>query len=230
MENHYKGNKAKLFLNMIIKGLLGFLLLGALLFGTAGSFEYPYAWAFIITLFSLILFTGLLLFIKYPDTLERRLKAKESETKQKWYVSVIGILYLLSFIAAALDYRFKWFTIPPWCAITALILMAAGYVMFVAVIVQNAYASRVVEVQEGQSVISTGLYSLVRHPMYFACLLVFLPIPVALGSLIALIPMAMFPISLVLRIKDEERMLISGLPGYLEYTQKTKYRLIPFIW
>lgn len=230
MEKHYSGNKVKLLLSMITKGLLGFLLLGALLFGTAGSFDYPYAWALIITLFTLMMLTGILLFAKYPETLERRLKAKEKETAQKWYVSVIGILYLLSFIVAGLDYRFKWLTIPGWCAVTALALMAAGYVMFVMVILQNAYASRVVEVQEGQSVISTGLYSLVRHPMYLACLLVFLPMPVALGSALAFIPMAAFPVSLVLRIRDEERILIACLPGYLEYTQKTKCRLIPFVW
>ncbi len=222
--------KIQLLINMIIKGILGFVILGLLLFGCAGSIYYINGWVFIVALFALMLVMGIVLLIKYPETLERRLKSKESEDSQKWYIAIIGISFLLSFSIAGLDYRFNWTQVEFWVVIIALICMIIGYGLYSAVIIQNAYASRVVEVQKNQTVISTGLYAIVRHPMYLATMILFISMPFVLGSYIAIIPMLVFPIGLVLRIKNEEIILVSGLEGYSEYMKKTKYRLMPFIW
>ena len=223
-------NKKQLLVNMIIKGLSGFFLLGVILFGMAGTLRYWNGWLLIVPLLLLMLAMGTLLLAKYPQTLERRLKAKENENAQKRYISLIGLLFLASFILAGLDYRFHWTSVPFAISLIALLVMCLGYILFAATILQNAYASRVVEVQECQTVIRTGLYAVVRHPMYLACLLLFPAMPLVLGSYIALIPMLFFPIGLVLRIKNEEAMLCAELKGYTAYMQKTKYRLIPFIW
>ena len=223
-------SRVVLLINMIIKGVSGFILLALLLFGSAGTMNYLNAWMLIIALFVLMLSFSTVLLIKFPETLKGRLKSKEKESTQKGYVAVIGILILVSFIIAGLDYRFSWTKIPFGISITALIVMIAGYILYCVVILQNSYASRVVEVQESQVVISSGLYAIVRHPMYSAFLIVFLTIPIILASYIALIPMILFPIILAFRIRDEELLLISELNGYSEYTQKTKYRIIPFIW
>lgn len=222
--------KSKLLTNMVVKGLLGFLLLGLPLFGAAGSLRYMNAWLLIAALFSLMLAMSTLLLLKYPETLERRLKAKEKESAQKGYVSLIGFLFLASFILAGLDYRFQWTRVPFGASLCALLLMCLGYGLFAATILQNAYASRVVEIQKDQTVVTTGLYAVVRHPMYLACLLVFPAMPLILGSYIALLPMLLLPIGLILRINNEEAMLRADLSGYEAYMQKTKYRLIPFIW
>lgn len=223
-------SKVTLLIQMVVKGFLGFLLLGLFLFGCAGTTQYPNAWLLILSLFALMMAMGITLLVKYPETLQRRLKARESEKAQKGYVAVMGILFLLSFVLAGLDFRFHWSAMPFALSLIALGVMVAGYGLYVAVILQNSYASRVVEVQKDQALVSTGLYALVRHPMYFACLLVFLPMPLILGSWFALLPMLVFPAFLALRIKNEEAVLLQGLEGYAEYTQKTRYRLIPYIW
>lgn len=215
---------------MIVKGILGFSLLGAILFGCAGSLHYVNAWVLIVSLFILMLAVGIFLLVKYPDTLERRLNTKESEMAQKGYIAIIGILFFSSFVLAGLDYRLQWSNISFWESLLALIFMFIGYGMYGAVIFHNSYASRVVEVHKDQTVVSTGLYAVVRHPMYLACLLIFLSMPFILGSYVSLIPMLIFPIFLVLRIKNEEAVLMCGLPGYSEYMKKTRYRLIPYIW
>ncbi|MEA4971041.1 MAG: isoprenylcysteine carboxylmethyltransferase family protein [Candidatus Pelethousia sp.] len=222
--------KSNLLINMIVKGLLGFFLLGLMLFGAAGSLRYTNAWLLIAALFLLMLAMGTLLLLKYPETLERRLKAKEKESAQKGYISLIGVLFLASFVLAGLDYRFHWTRVPFGVSLCALLLMIVGYGLFAATILQNAYASRVVEVQKEQTVVTTGLYAVVRHPMYLACLLLFPAMPLVLGSYIALFPMLLLPIGLILRIKNEEAVLRTELNGYTDYMQKTKYRLIPFIW
>ncbi len=224
------GKKTKLLIQMILKGLSGFIILGLLLLGSGGSLVYPRAWLLMGVLFSLMLAMGLLLLFKHPATLERRLRAKERERTQRGYVSLFGLLFLLCFILAGLDYRFGWSRTPLWLSLAALVVMVLGYALFGATILQNAYASRVVEVQAGQAVISTGLYAVVRHPMYLACLLLFPAMPLVLGSYIALLPMLLLPLGLVLRIRNEEAVLLAGLEGYREYTQKTKYRLLPYIW
>lgn len=222
--------RARLLINMILKGILGFLMLSILLFGCAGTMRYTNAWVLVISLLALMLAMGIVLLVKYPETLERRLKARESEKAQKVYVAIIGISFLTSFALAGLDYRFRWTRISFEASIIALVVMIIGYVLYSAVILQNSYASRVVEIQKGQVVISTGLYRVVRHPMYLACLLIFLSMPFILGSYISLIPMLIFPGLLVLRIKNEETALMSGLEGYSEYAKKTRYKLIPYIW
>lgn len=222
--------KLPLIANMLLKGVLGFSLLGLLLFGCAGSFRFARAWLLIATLLLLMLAMGLLLLLKHPQTLAKRLRAREQERAQRGYISLMGLLFIASFALAGLDYRFRWMRMPWWVSLTALGVMILGYSLFGAVILQNAYASRVVEVQKGQVVISTGLYGVVRHPMYSACVLLFLAMPFVLGSYIALAPMLGVPVLLALRIKNEEAVLLTGLPGYAAYMQKTKFKLIPYIW
>ena len=222
--------KQRLLRVMLFNGIRGFAVIGAILFASAGSLQYRNGWLMIASLAALMLTMGLLLWRKHPDTLKRRMQTKEKETVQKVYVLLFGILFLSSFVLAGLDYRFQWAQIPFWGAIPALIIMCVGYALYGAVILQNAYAARTVEVQEEQTVISAGLYARVRHPMYLACLLVFLPMPLVLGSFIALLPMLVFPLVLAGRIQNEERVLRASLPGYAEYTDKTRYRLIPYVW
>ena len=222
--------KSKLLPQMLLKGLAGFALLGLLLFGCAGSLAYTGGWLLVAPLAALMAAMGVFLLVKSPETLARRLKSKESENAQKGYIALTGGLFLLSFALGGLSFRFGWAQLPLPGMVAGLIVMILGYAMYAAVIRQNAYAARVVEVQQGQTVISTGLYAVVRHPMYLACLLVFVPMPLVLGAWLALVPMLCLPVMLVLRIKNEEQVLLAGLPGYAEYTQKTKYRLLPFIW
>lgn len=217
-------------LQMLLKGAFGFFALALLFFGSAGSLFYTNAWLLLAALSILMLAMGIVLLVKSPETLQRRLKAKEAEKAQRGYIGMIGVLFLLSFVLAGLGQRFGWNAVPLWGVIASLILLVGGYLMYGAVMLQNAYASRVIEVQTGQTVITTGLYGLVRHPMYLACLFIFLPMPLVLGSFIALIPLLPLPILLGLRIKNEEAILRAELPGYVQYMQKTKYRLIPYIW
>lgn len=223
-------SKLKMLVSMLARGISGFALLGLLLFGCAGSLRYWNAWLLTAAFAALMLMMGLVLLIKSPETLQRRLKSKETESEQKTYMGIIAAIFLISFILAGLDYRFGWSNTPVAVPVVALVVLVVGYSMYAVVILQNAYASRVVEVQEGQAVISTGLYSVVRHPMYLSSMLIFMAMPLVLGSYISLIPMLGFPAMLVLRIKNEEKVLISGLPGYAEYMEKVRYRLIPFIW
>lgn len=222
--------KFQLLVNMLFKGVLGFSLLGLLLFSSAGTVHYQRAWLFLAVLAILMLAMGLVLLVKHPETLERRLKSKEERPAQKIGVAITGTLFVSSFIVAGLDYRFGWSKMPNVVSYAGLVVMLAGYVLYSVVIFQNSYASRVVEIEKEQTLITTGLYAVVRHPMYSAALAVFLPVPLVLGSYAALFPMLAFPVSLFFRVKDEELMLMSGLKGYSDYVKKTRYRLIPFIW
>ena len=223
-------SKLGLFIVMILRALSGFVILGLLLFLSAGNLIYVAAWRFIFVLAALMFTMGIVLLIKFPETLEKRMKTKEIESAQKGYIVLSAFVFLLTFVLAGLDFRLGWSQIPRGAELAALGIGILGYALFAAAMFQNAYASRVVEVQEGQTVISSGVYSLIRHPMYLACLLLFLSMPIALGSFFALIPMLGLPVVLVLRIKNEEVVLLSGLEGYAEYMEKTKYRLIPYIW
>lgn len=220
----------QLLTRLIVRGFSGFLAMTLLLFIPAGRPDYLGAWLLLITMFILMFSMSMVLFFRYPETLERRLKAKESQNAQKWYVSAMGALFLASFILAGLDFRFGWSAVPFGGQIAALIVIVFGYGIYSCVMIQNAYASRVIEVQKGQKLISTGLYRVVRHPLYLSSMLVFLPMPIVLGSYIALIPMLVFPATLVLRIKNEESMLIRELEGYAGYMMETRYRLVPHIW
>ena len=220
----------KLFIHALIKLILGLVLVGLLLFLPAGTLDYPNGWLFMGVLFVPVLIMGAVLFLKAPELLEKRLNHKEKEKAQKGVIALSGLMFPAGFILSALDFRFEWSSVPAWLVILSALLFLGGYGMFAEVMRENAYLSRTVEVQEGQKVISTGLYGVVRHPMYLATLLMFLPIPLILGSFWGLIPMALYPILIAVRILDEERVLTKGLDGYAEYKEKIKYRLIPFIW
>ena len=220
----------KLIFSALTKYLLGLLLLGALLFLPAWTLDYPQAWLFLALLFIPMLLMGIVLLVKAPALLEKRLDNKEKERAQKGVIALSGLMFPIGFIVSALDFRFSLSTVPEWVTVVSSVLFLLGYAAYAEVMRENAYLSRTVEVQEGQKVISSGLYRIVRHPMYLATLLMFLPMPLILGSFWALIPFALYPIVIVIRIVNEERVLTDGLPGYAEYKKKTKYRLIPFIW
>ena len=220
----------KLFLNALTKLLFGIVLIGLLLFLPAGTLAYPGAWIFLSVLFLPMLIMGALLLIKAPALLEKRLNHKEKEKAQRGVVALSGLMFPVGFLLSALDFRFGWSCVPVWLVAVAAVLFLLGYAMYAEVMRENAYLSRTVEVQEGQKVISTGLYSLVRHPMYLATLFMFLPIPLILGSFWGLIPMTLYPVLIVVRILDEEKLLTEELSGYAEYKARVKYRLIPFLW
>lgn len=223
-------NYMKLFLNALTKFTLGFILIGALLFLPAWSLNYPGAWLFIALLFIPMLILGLVLFIKEPTLLEKRLDGKEKQKSQRGVVALSGLMFPVGFVVSALDFRFGWSSVPTWLVIAASALFLVGYGTYAEVMRENAYLSRTVKVQENQTVISTGLYGVVRHPMYLATLFMFLPMPLILGSFFGLIPFALYPAIIVFRILNEERLLTKELTGYAEYISKVKYRLIPFIW
>ncbi len=220
----------KLILHALTKYIMGLLLVGGLLFLPAWTLRYPGAWLFLALLFLPMMLMGVLLFAKAPALLEKRLNNKEKEKTQKGVIALSGFMFPIGFVLSALDFRFGWSSVPLWLVIVASVLFLGGYLMYAEVMRENAYLSRTVEVQEDQTVIQTGLYGLVRHPMYLATLLMFLPMPLILGSFWGLIPFALYPVVIVTRILNEEAVLTEGLAGYAEYKTKVKYRLIPFVW
>lgn len=220
----------KLLLNALIKYISGLALIGAMLFLPAWTVNYPNAWLFAALLFVPMLVMGIVLYVKSPGLLEKRLNDKEKESTQKGVIAFSGLMFPAGFIISALDFRFSWSAVPLWLVASASVLFLLGYGAYAEVMRENAYLSRSIEVQEDQRVISKGLYGVVRHPMYLATLLMFIPIPLILGSLWGLIPFAFYPAVIVIRIINEEKVLTEGLHGYAEYKTKVKYRLIPFIW
>lgn len=220
----------KLLASALVKLLMGLALLGAMLFWPAGTWKYPNGWLFLAVLFFPMLMVGAVMLVKSPVLLEKRLHAKEKEQAQKGVLAVAALMFPLGFVLSGLDFRYGWSQVPLWCVITAAVLFLAGYGMYAEVLRENAYLSRTVEVQEGQRVIDTGLYGVVRHPMYLATILMFLPMPLILGSLWGLLPMAIYPLLMVVRIGNEEKLLTRELEGYADYRQRVKYRLIPFVW
>lgn len=220
----------KLLLNALAKYILGIALVAAMLFLPAWTLDYPGAWLFMGLLFGPMLLLGIVLFARSPALLEKRLNSKEKQKSQRGVLALSGLMFPVGFVLSALDFRFGWSSVPLWAVIAASALFIVGYAMYAEVMRENEYLSRTVEVQEGQRVISTGLYGVVRHPMYLATLLMFLPMPLILGSLWGLIPFLVYPVIIVIRIIGEERLLIGELDGYAEYKKKVKYRLIPFIW
>ena len=220
----------KLFISALTKFLAGIVLVGAFLFLPAWTLNYPHAYLFLTILFVPMLAVGIILYIQNPDLLKKRLDGKEKQATQKGVVSLSALMFPLGFVISALDFRFGWSAVSPWIVIGASVLFLFGYLMYAEVMRENAYLSRTVEVQQGQKVISSGLYGVVRHPMYLATLLMFLPIPLILGSLWGLIPFAAYPVIIVVRILNEEKVLSGELEGYIEYKAKVKYRLIPFVW
>ena len=220
----------KLALNAIVKFALGLLMCGALLFAPAGTLDYPGAWAFLALLFVPMLALGIWLYAKHPALLEKRLENRETQKNQKAAVGLSGLLFVMGFVLCGLDHRFGWTQVPLWLRVMAAVIQLLGYAAYAEVMRENAWLSRTVHVQEGQQVVSTGLYGVVRHPMYTATLLLFLSIPLVLGSLPAFFVMLPYPLLLVQRISNEEALLEAGLAGYKEYKRKVKYRLLPFVW
>lgn len=205
----------KLIANAVSKFLAGLILLGLLLIGL---------------LFIPMLILGIILYAKAPALLEKRLQSKEKESTQRGVVALSGVAFIASFIVAGLDFRFGWTHIPKWLLLVAALLFLVSYALYAEVMRENAYLSRTIEVQEDQKVIDTGLYGIVRHPMYMATILMFLSMPVILGSWYAAAIMLVYPVVIVIRILNEEKVLEEGLAGYKEYKLKVKYRIIPFIW
>lgn len=220
----------KLIFNALAKYIAGLILIGALLFLPAWTLCYPGAWLFITLLFIPMLFMGIVLFFKSPALLERRLNNKEKEKAQRGVVALSGLMFPTGFIISALDFRFGWSSVPIWTVTVASVSFLIGYGMYAEVMRENIYLSRTVEVFENQTVIDSGLYGFVRHPMYIATLFMFLPLPLILGSFYGLIPFCLYPTIIVARILNEEKVLTDSLSGYREYKAKVKYRLIPFIW
>ena len=220
----------KLFIKALTKFVIGLLLVGALLFAPAGTFGYPGGWLFIGLLFIPMIFLGIVLFIKAPALLEKRLDAKEDENTQKGVVLLSGVLFIGGFVVAGLDFRFGWSHVPMPVVIVAAVILLVSYALYAEVMRENAYLSRTVEVQENQKVIDTGLYGIVRHPMYAVTVWLFLSIPVVLGSWWSLLCFVHYVEVIVVRIRNEEKVLEAGLEGYSEYKKRVKYRLLPFIW
>lgn len=220
----------KLLINALTKFIIGLLCIGLLLFIPAGSIYYTNGWLFIGLLFVPMFIVGVILFIKNPELLRKRLNAKEKESEQKEVVLFSGLMFLSGFIIAGLNYRFNWINISNIVVIIASILFLLSYVLYAEVLRENAYLSRTIEVQENQKVIDTGLYGIVRHPMYATTVILFLTIPLILGSIISFTIFLIYPIIISKRINNEEEVLEKELVGYKEYKQKVKYKLIPFFW
>ncbi|MBR3860060.1 MAG: isoprenylcysteine carboxylmethyltransferase family protein [Bacteroidaceae bacterium] len=220
----------KLLLKTLIAFLSGLLITGAMLFVPAGTLAYRGAWLFIALLFISILIMGAVLFVKNPELLRKRLEMKEREKEQKGVVALSGLLLVASFIVAGLDFRFGWSHVSNLLVIISSVILLVGYALYAEVLRENVYLSRVVEVQANQRVIDTGLYGIVRHPMYLAVTLLYLAIPLVLGSWWALLMMSPCILLLAARIKNEEQVLHQGLPGYTDYTKRVRYRMIPWIW
>lgn len=219
-----------LLLNALVKFLCGLILVGLLLFLPAGTMAYPNGWFFVGLLFCPMLILGAVMLIKAPGLLQKRLNAREKESAQKGVVALSALLFLAGFVVAGLDFRFGWSKVPLPVVITAAVILAVSYALYAEVMRENAYLSRTIEVQEDQKVIDTGLYGLIRHPMYAVTVWLFLAIPLVLGSWFSFLCFAHYPILIVIRIRNEEKVLTEGLPGYENYKKKVKYRLIPFIW
>lgn len=220
----------KLLLDALAKFTLGLLLVGILIFLPAGTLQYTYGWLFIGLLFVPMLIAGFTMFFKSPDFLAKRLDVKEKQATQKGVVALSGLMFIAAFAVAGLDFRFGWSNMPAWVVIAASVLFLIAYALYAEVMRENAYLSRTIQVEAGQTVADTGLYGIVRHPMYMVTILLFLMMPIVLGSWYTVIVMAFYPAIIIVRLKDEEDLLTRELPGYAEYKQKVKYRLIPFIW
>lgn len=222
--------KNNLFLQALKKIIAGFVAIGLLLYLPAGTFHYWNAWLFVAVLFVPMIFLGIVMLFKSPKLLEKRLDAKEKVKEQKWVVALSGIMFVAAFVVAGLNFRFSWHSLPDYLIWSGAIIFLLSYLIYAEVMRENAFLSRTIEIQENQKVIDTGLYGIVRHPMYSATLIMFLSIPLILGSIISFaIMLAYIPI-IAVRMNSEEKVLEEGLEGYKEYKQKVRYKVIPFIW
>ena len=221
---------SELLFQALKKFIFGLVIVAALLFIPSGTLDYPNAWLFISLLFIPMFVVGIILMFKDPDLLRKRLNAKEKESEQKLVLLVSGLMFISAFVIAGLNFRFKWIELPQIIVIMASIVFLLAYVMYGEVLRENRYLARTVEVEKDQKVIDTGLYGIVRHPMYTSTILLFLAIPLILGSLYSFIICLIYPIIISFRIKNEEAVLEKELDGYKQYKQKVKYRMLPFIW
>ena len=220
----------KLFLGAITKYLFGVALVGLLIFLPAGTFSYFNGWLLMGILFVPMFFAGIVMMFKNPGLLKSRLNAKEKAREQSLVVKLSGLMFLVGFLVAGLGVRFHWYVLPTWVVIGAAVVFLIAYILYAEVLRENTYLSRTIEVQENQKVIDTGLYGIVRHPMYSVTLLLFLSMPLVLGSVYSFLIFLAYPFIIAKRISHEETFLEENLDGYREYKQKVKYRLIPFVW
>lgn len=222
--------KKKLFAEAVAKFLLGVVLVGVLIFLPAGTLRFFGGWLLMGILFVPMFAAGLVMLAKNPGLLQSRLKAKEARAEQDLVVKLSGLMFIAGFVVAGLGFRFAWLPLPQWVNWTAAVIFLIAYLLYAEVLRENAYLSRTIEVQEGQTVVSTGLYGIVRHPMYSATLLLFLSMPFVLGSALSFLCFLCYPVLIIKRLKNEEELLEEELQGYKEYKEKVKYRLIPGIW
>ena len=219
-----------LFIQAITKFLLGVILIGLLIFLPAGSISFVNGWLFMLVLFVPMFLAGIVMMVRNPKLLQKRLRAKETQKEQSIVVKLSGLMFLAGFILAGLGYRFHWYILPKGIVIGAVVVFLIAYILYAEVLRENTYLSRTIEVSENQQVIDTGLYGIVRHPMYSVTLFLFLSMPIILGSLYSFLIFLVYPFIIAKRIKGEEAFLEKELEGYSEYKQKVKYRLIPFLW
>lgn len=220
----------ELFIQAMTKFFLGVLLVGLLIFVPAGTLRFPEGWLLMGVLFVPMFLAGLVLMAKDPDRLRRRLDAREKEMTQKNVLLLSALMFIASFVLAGLSFRLGWLRFPRFVSVLGAVLFLLGYVLYAFVLKQNAYLARTVKVEAGQKLVDTGLYGLIRHPMYGATLLLFLSMPLILGSIPAFIVMLLYPFIIARRIQNEEEVLLRDLPGYEAYRQKVRWRLVPYIW
>lgn len=221
---------AKLFFQALIKYVFGVVIVGTLIFLPAGTFSFFNGWLFMAILFLPILIAGVVMFFKNPELLKRRVDSKEKQKDQSIVVKLSGLMFLVGFILCGLGFRFGWYTLPKTVSVIAAAVFLFSYVLYAQVMRENTYLSRTVKVEENQKVVDTGLYSVVRHPMYSATVLMFLAMPLVLGSVYSFVVFLAYPLLIAFRIKGEEKLLEKELDGYKEYKERVKYRLVPFIW
>ena len=220
----------ELFFQAIFKFLVGVILFGLLLFLSAGTLYYWNAWLLMGILFVPMFLAGIVMMFKNPELLRKRLNAKESEGEQSLVIKLSGLMFALGFVTAGLNFRFQWIVLPNWVSWAATVVFLLSYLLYAEVLRENTFLSRTIEVQESQTVIDTGLYGIVRHPMYGATIILFLAMPLVLGSLISFVIFLIYPFIISKRICNEEKVLEEGLVGYAEYKKKVKYKVIPFLW
>lgn len=222
--------RTELAIRGVIRFISGVVMVAVMLLWPAGSWGYWNAWLLMGVLFIPILVLGIVMLIHSPALLRKRLEGKEKEKQQRWVVALSGVMFVASFVVAGFNFRFAWATLPDWVTWIGVAIFLLSYVLYAEVMRENAYLSRTIEIQQGQRVIDTGLYSIVRHPMYSATILMFLSIPLILSSIISFVIMLVYIPIIAIRIKNEERILEDGLRGYKEYKQRVKYKIIPFVW
>lgn len=220
----------ELFYQAMLKFVLGVIVIGVLIFLPAGTFHYWNAWLFMGILFVPMFFAGIVMMFKNPELLKKRLNAKEQQAEQNLVIKLSGLMFISGFIIAGLNFRFEWIIMPDWISWTAAAIFLFSYLLYAEVLRENTYLSRTVEVQQEQKVIDTGLYGIVRHPMYSVTIILFLSMPLVLGSILSFAVFLVYPVIIAKRIRNEEAVLEKGLEGYSEYKKKVKYKIVPFVW